>query len=279
MAKDETGSEGGWVRLIRDIALILLLVVGIHSCVAKPFYIPSDSMMPTLLSGDRLIVSKYPYGWSYASVSFHLMPKVEGRIFGKLPQRGDIVVLEHPETRIDYIKRVIGLPGDTVELKGGALILNGKPVKREVQPMLAIPVDANTPSPDSSLNAFVTRGADGRMVLEVPIVRETLPGGATFDTIDMGAYQTDDYGPITVPADHLFLMGDNRDGSADSRVPSARKGLGGPVPFDAIAGRAEIISFSTDGAARWYNPVSWFQALRSGRAGTVLRPAREDAAR
>jgi signal peptidase I len=278
MAKDKNESEGSWAKLVRDIALILLLVVGIHSFVAKPFYIPSDSMMPTLLSGDRLIVSKYPYGWSYASVSFHLMPKVEGRIFGKLPQRGDIVVLEHPETRIDYIKRVIGLPGDRLELRGGALIINGKPVKREVQPMLAIPVDLNTPSPDSSLHGFVTQDARGRAVLEVPIVRETLPGGATFDTIDMGQYQTDDYGPITVPADHLFLMGDNRDGSADSRVSTDRKGLGGPVPFDAIAGRAEIISFSTDGSAIWYNPISWLRALRSGRAGTDLRPGREDAA-
>jgi signal peptidase I len=278
MTKDESKDEGGWGKLIRDIVLILLLVVGIHSCVAKPFYIPSDSMMPTLRNGDRLIVSKYPYGWSYASVSFHLAPKVEGRIFSKLPERGDIVVLEHPETRIDYIKRVIGLPGDRIELRAGALFINDRPVKREVQPMLTIPADLNTPGPDSSLHGFVTRDAAGRMVLEVPIVRETLPGGATFDTIDMGQYQTDDFGPVTVPADHLFLMGDNRDGSADSRVPSYLKGLGGPVPFDAIAGRAEIISFSTDGSAKWYNPISWFQALRSGRAGTDLRPAREGSA-
>lgn len=272
--RSTTQDEGSWGKLIRDIVMILLLVLGIHSCVAKPFYIPSDSMMPILRNGDRLIVSKYPYGWSYSSVSFHLAPKFAGRLFGKLPERGDIVVLEHPDNRIDYIKRVIGLPGDTIQLKGGALIINGTPVKREVQPMLSIPVDLNTPG-DSSLQGFVTRGADGKQVLEVPIVRETLPGGATFDTIDLGQYQSDDYGPVTVPADHVFLMGDNRDGSADSRVPTANKGLGGPVPFDAIAGRAEIISFSTDGSAQWYNPVSWFNALRSGRAGTNLRPERQ----
>jgi len=272
-AKSKGTEDGGWTKLLRDIVVILLLVLGIHSCVAKPFYIPSDSMMPTLRNGDRLVVSKYPYGWSYASVSFHLMPKRSGRLFAKLPERGDIVVLEHPETRIDYIKRVIGLPGDTIELRGGALIINGKPIKREVQPALSIPVDANLPGPDSSLGRFVTKDADGKEVLELPIVRETLPGGATFDTIDMGpGYMTDEYGPITVPADHLFLMGDNRDGSADSRVPVERKGLGGPVPFEAIAGRAEIISFSTDGEAEWYNPLSWFKALRSGRAGTNLRP-------
>ena len=275
-AKTKAADEGSMLKLLRDIVVILILVLGIHSCVAKPFYIPSDSMMPILRNGDRLIVSKYPYGWSYASVSFHLAPKKPGRWFGKLPERGDIVVLEHPVTRVDYIKRVIGLPGDTIELRGGALIINGKPIKREVQPMLSVPVDANMPGSDSSLGRFVTRDAAGKAVLELPIVRETLPGGATFDTIDMGpGYLTDDYGPITVPADHLFLMGDNRDGSADSRVPVDRKGLGGPVPFDAIAGRAEIISIPTDGTAEWYNPLSWFEALRPGRAGTNLRPERQ----
>ncbi len=276
MAKADKKEDGGWGKLIRDIVVILVLVLGIHSCVAKPFYIPSDSMMPVLRNGDRLIVSKYPYGWSYASASFHLAPKTPGRWFGKLPARGDIVVLEHPVTRVDYIKRVIGLPGDTIELRGGALIINGKPIRREVEPMLSVPVDANMPGPDSSLGRFLTRDASGREVLELPIVRETLPGGATFDTIDMGpGYVTDDYGPIKVPADHLFLMGDNRDGSADSRVSVSQKGLGGPVPFDAIAGRAEIISFSTDGTAEWYNPLSWFGALRANRAGTNLRPAHD----
>src|SRR3546814_6129545 len=117
--KKKAADEGSWGKLVRDIVVILLLVLGIHSCVAKPFYIPSDSMMPTLRNGDQLIVSKYPYGWSYASVSFHLAPKVKGRLFGTLPKRGDIVVLEHPVTRIDYIKRVIGLPGDTIELRQG----------------------------------------------------------------------------------------------------------------------------------------------------------------
>ena len=281
MAKDKmkgAAKEESWGKFIRDIAVILLLVLGIHSFIAKPFYIPSDSMMPGLLSGDRLIVSKYPYGWSYASISFHLAPKFAGRLFGKLPERGDIVVLEHPGDRTDYIKRVIGLPGDTIELKGGALFINGKPVKREIQPSMIIPIDPNTPSHSetggSALDIYATKDAQGRPVLEVPIVRETLPGGATFDTIDMGERpDVDEYGPKVVPAGHLFLMGDNRDGSADSRVPVGSLGLGGPVPFDAIAGRAEIITFSTDGTAVWYNPLSWFQALRSGRAGTDLTPA------
>src|SRR3546814_297341 len=125
-------------------------------------------MMPILRNGDRLIVSKYPYGWSYASASFHLAPKKPGRWFGKLPERGDIVVLEHPVSRVDYIKRVIGLPGDTIELRGGALIINGKPIKREVEPMLSVPVDANMPGPDSSLGRFLSRDASGKEVLELP---------------------------------------------------------------------------------------------------------------
>ncbi|WP_077146384.1 signal peptidase I [Sphingopyxis sp. KK2] len=287
MAKDKTkggAKEESWGKFFRDIAVILLLVLGIHSFIAKPFYIPSDSMMPGLLSGDRLLVSKYPYGWSYASVSFHLAPKFAGRIFARLPERGDIVVLEHPGDRTDYIKRVVGLPGDTIEVRGGVLIINGTPVKREQQPNLIIPVDANTPSRGeaggSALDIFAKQDAQGRMVLDIPIIRETLPGGATFDTIDMGERPSaDEYHPngrpYTVEADHVFLMGDNRDGSADSRFPISAAGLEGAVPFDSIAGRAEIITFSTDGTAKWYNPLSWFTALRSGRAGTDLTPERK----
>ncbi len=215
MAKNKTKSgakEESWGKFIRDIALILLLVLGIHSLLAKPFYIPSDSMMPGLLSGDRLIVSKYPYGWSYASASFHLLPKMKGRIFEKLPERGDIVVLEHPIDRTDYIKRVIGLPGDTIELKGGALFINGKAVKREQQPDMRIPVDANTPSRDkygnSALDRFKQVDASGNETLVVPIIRETLPNGASYDTIDMGERpEVDEFGPYEVPAEPSFPDG------------------------------------------------------------------------
>ena len=264
------------LKLFRDIILILLVVLGIHTIIAKPFYIPSESMMPILRNGDRLVVSKWPYGWSYSSVSFHLMPPTPGRIMGRLPERGDIVVLEHPQQRIDYIKRVIGLPGDTVEMRRGELFLNGKRVKREIQPLLPIPVDANLPGPLSGFAGRIRIDDAGKRWIDAPIVRETLPGGVSYNTIDLGPdYRNDEFAPYLVPEGHIFLMGDNRDGSADSRVSVAEKGFGGAVPFDVISGRAEIITFSTDGTAVWYNPLSWLGALRSGRAGVNLRPGRE----
>lgn len=276
-----TAEPGTWASIRETVKVgvqALLIALVVRTLLFQPFNIPSGSLIPTLLIGDYLFVSKYTYGYSKYSLplSEYLPFQANGRVWAAEPKRGDIAVFKLPkDNATDYIKRVIGLPGDTIELRGGVLIISGKPVKREVQPMTAIPVDANTPSPGSSLYAFVTTDAQGRKMLEAPVVRETLPGGATFDTIDMGGFQTDDYGPVEVPADHLFLMGDNRDGSADSRVPTFQKGLGGPVPFDAIAGRAEIITFSTDGTAVWYNPLSWFEALRPGRAGTDLRPARD----
>jgi signal peptidase I len=264
------------LKLARDLILIVALVLGVQTVLGKFFYIPSESMMPLLRNGDRLVVSTFPYGWSYASVSFHLAPRFPGRLWGKLPERGDIVVLEHPTERIDYIKRVIGLPGDIVEMRRGELILNGQPVKRAVQPMLPIPVDANLPGETSAFSGRIRVDASGKRWIDVPVVRETLPSGVSYDTIDLGPdYRNDDYGPYQVPAGQLFLMGDNRDGSADSRVSREDKGFGGAVPFDNISGRAEFITFSTDGTALWYNPLSWFGALRSDRAGTSLRPDRD----
>ncbi len=243
-----------------------------HSFVAKPFYIPSESMMPTLLKGDRLVVSKYPYGWSWVSPSFHVLPHWQGRLFGKMPERGDIVIVTPPGQSDDYIKRVIGLPGDTIEVRGGRLVINGKPVKSERRPPVMMPVDVNVPC-GIEFSGFQVRAADGNAYCRLPIVRETLPNGVSYDTIDLGQSAGDDYGPVKVPADHLFLMGDNRDRSADSRfdLGPPENGLGGPVPWENIGGRAEFITFSLDGTSELLNPFSWFEALRSGRAGTSLR--------
>ncbi|MEA3050612.1 MAG: signal peptidase [Sphingomonadales bacterium] len=258
-----------WWGEIKAIFWLILAVLAFHSFVAKPFYIPSESMMPILLKGDRLVVSKYPFGWSWVSPSFHVFPRVSGRLFGRLPARGDIVILTPRGETSDYIKRVIGLPGDTIKLVGGQLYLNGVPVKRERRPDTMIPIDPNIACNDN----FIQAGPDGGRYCRLPVYRETLPGGRSYDTIDTGRTLEDDYGPITVPAGEVFLMGDNRDNSADSRVSPAENGLGGPVPWENIGGRAEFITFSYDGSSKWLNPITWFSALRGGRAGTSLHPA------
>ena len=271
--KKEDKGSALW-REIKGLLWVLLAVLAFHSFIAKPFYIPSESMMPGLLTGDRLVVSKYPYGWSWVSPSFHVIGPMPGRLFGRLPERGDIVIVTPPGTRTDYIKRVIGLPGDSVRMVDGQLFINGQPIKRQVESPDLIPIDINSPcgSPtDPALYDFRVQGADGKMYCRVPIVRETMPNGRTYETVELGRSSEDNFGPVTVPAGKLWLMGDNRDDSADSRVPEWQGGLGGSVPVENIGGRAEFITFSLDGSTVWWNPITWIEALRHGRAGRSLR--------
>ena len=265
-----------WWAEAKGMVWLLLAVLAFHSLIAKPFYIPSESMMPTLIKGDRLVVTKYPYGWSYVSPSFHVLPFVKGRLFGKLPERGDVVIAKPPQADSDYIKRVVGLPGDRIEVRRGILILNGVPVKREERGEAMIPIDANVPClTDGEIDHAVVT-PEGKRFCALPLVRETLPNGRSYDTIDLGphASQGDDYGPVVVPAGHVFLMGDNRDESADSRYSLLESGLGGPLPIENLGGRAEFITFSLDGTSQWFNPISWITALRGGRAGTSLHPTK-----
>ncbi len=265
-----------WKSETKSIALLILAVLGFQSFIAKPFYIPSESMMPGLLTGDRLVVTKYAYGWSFASPTFHLLSFIPGRVLGNLPERGDIVIASPPGVKEDYIKRVIGLPGDRLEIRAGIVILNGVPVTRGQVETRMIPVDANSPCIDEKYSGLLIEQTDGKQFCAMPVIRETLPNGKSYDTIDLGNGSPGDYrGAITIPADHVFLIGDNRDNSSDSRFPISQGGLGGPVPWENIGGRAEFITFSLDGSTG-LNPVSWFRAFRSGRAGTSLHPQRAE---
>jgi signal peptidase I len=267
----ETKKPVDWWGELKAILWLGLGVLALHSFIIKPFYIPSESMMPGLIKGDRLVVSKFPYGWSWVSPTFRVLPETQGRLLGTMPAAGDIVILLPKGAREDWIKRVIGLPGDTLAMRDGQLILNGKAVKREHRPDTLLPVDANLPCEPDGFGDHRATGPDGRTYCRLPVFRETLPGGRAYDTIDEGPSPADNFDPVTVPAGHVFLMGDNRDNSADSRVPSVYGGLGGPVEWERLGGRAEFIMYSYDGDFRWYNPVSWFTALRGGRAGSSLR--------
>lgn len=271
-AKPEAEKKVDWLAEIRGFALMLLAVLAFHSFIAKPFYIPSESMMPNLLVGDRLVVSKYPYGYNWSSLSFHPLPRSDWRLFGSTPQYGDIVIPVPPHEDEDYIKRVVALPGDRIAVVNGQIILNGKPVPQQVEPAIDLPRDLNSTCEGFGDPSYVATGKDGKPVCRVPVLRETLPNGATYLVIDHTTQQLDDKPEIVVPDNAVFVMGDNRDHSADSRAETWERGLGGPVPLTNIGGRAEFITFSLDGSTNW-NPISWFTSLRGDRAFTSLRPA------
>ncbi len=286
-----------WWGEFKSLAVLLFCVLGFHSFIAKPFYIPSESMMPVLLKGDRLVVSKYPYGWSYASPSIPnpaamfrtlilrrepeplgiTLPFFPGRLSGRLPERGDVVIVNPHDSNEDYIKRVIGLPGDTIEVRGGTVILNGVPLPQKTLPPLMLQVDDNAPCPPDQFPGALALGDDGKHYCRLPVFEETLPNRRHYTIIDTGHSPggLDWYGPEKIPAGHLFLMGDNRDNSADSRATLAERGLGGPVPFESIGGRAEFITFSVDGTTNLWNPLSWWTSLRGGRAGASLHAKRD----
>lgn len=250
----------------RFILALVLLAWALRSFVVAPFNIPSGSMLPTLYIGDYLVVTKWPYGYSRYSFPFGF-PTFPGRIFEHLPKRGDVVVFRHPDENEDLIKRVIGLPGDTVEVRGGELILNGKPLPRQDLGLYPLPMSANTPCkvvpPATPMVAMV----GGRFSCQFPAFRETLPGGPSYTVLDqVEGGPADDFGPVQVPPEHIFLMGDNRDDSLDSRFSEAEGGIG-MVPVDHLIGRATFTFWSTDGSASYVKPWTWFTALRGSRIG------------
>jgi signal peptidase I len=228
--------SGGLGETVSVIVQALLLALVIRTLLFQPFSIPSGSMRPTLLEGDYLFVTKWAYGYSRHSLPFS-PPIFSGRIWGGEPQRGDVVVFKFPPNpSLDYIKRVIGLPGDRVQMKAGQLFINGEAVPREKIGQIDNPDITEVDRP-------------------VDVYRETLPNGVAYDTLDLSPNSIgDDTREFVVPEGHFFMMGDNRDNSTDSRFTV------GFVPAENLVGRANIIFFSiADGASPleiWKWPTS-----------------------
>ena len=233
-------------ELIKTVAYALLIALVLRVILFQPFTIPSASMVPTLLEGDYIIVSKYSYGWSRHSIPLS-PPFFHGRIFSHEPQRGDVVVFKLPrDTSVDYVKRLIGLPGDKIQVSSGQVSINGAPVPRSELP------------PEVVENAFGTPR-------KLQPYKNTL-GPHTFTTysLDPGG-EIENTGVYTVPAGKYFMMGDNRDNSIDSRYPSE---IGvGFVPAENLVGRAEIILFSWREGASLFKPWTWLLDARTDRFG------------
>ncbi|MDB5717479.1 MAG: signal peptidase [Sphingomonas bacterium] len=267
-APRRSGTIGGTTRFLLLIVLAALLL---RSFIVAPFSIPSESMLPELEVGDYLIVAKWPYGWSRYSLPLSI-PAFRGRILGAAPARGDVVVFKNPgNVRTDYIKRVIGLPGDRVAVRGGRLVLNGSIVPRVRVADLLVPVSPNSPCrPAPGLAVTLERDEEAGAICRYPRYRETLAGGREYDVIDLGHVAADDTREFRVPAGHYFMLGDNRDRSADSRFPAAADGGTGFVPAENLVGRAASLVFSTDGTAAWTKPWTWWNATRRDRIGAAL---------
>lgn len=263
--KETTGS------FIKSLLILALAAWALRSLIVAPFSIPSGSMLPTMMIGDYLFVSKWPYGYSSASFPFEF-PPFKGRILESSPKRGDIVVFEGPGGA-DVVKRVIGLPGDAIQVVAGKVSLNGQEIPRQRLPDYLMPITPNSPCRVVQPATAMTRtGPDGRQACVYPLYRETLPGGPSYQVLDQtDTSYADMFGPVRVPEGHIFVMGDNRDDSLDSRYPVLAGGMG-YVPIDRVVGRAELAFWSTDGSASWINPISWFTALRTDRLGHDYHP-------
>ena len=240
------------IEIVKTVVYALLIALVLRVVLFQPFTIPSASMEPTLLEGDYIIVSKYSYGYSRHSIPFS-PPILDGRIFERGPQRGDIIVFKLPrDGHTDYIKRLVGLPGDRIQVKDGALYVNGQAVARKALGPVAVETDYG----------FT------RQALRY---EETKPNGQHYTTYDFGPDgDVDNTGVFVVPEGHYFFMGDNRDNSLDSRVPPELQGVG-MVPAENLVGKAQIILLSWHREAALFKPWTWVTEARPSRFFHLLR--------
>ena len=270
-AKGKEKKEDSFVVFLIKLAVIVFVF---RSFIYSPFNIPSESMQPRLLIGDYLLAAKWPYGYTRYSLTGGI-PLIPDRILASDPERGDIAIFRGTKTDFDLIKRVIGLPGDQVQVREGQLFLNGTAVPKERIEDFVIPVTQNMidaaelagrPSPCRD-ESFVETGPGGGDYCRYPRYRETLPGGKSYEVLDLGMSWPDNTPVFTVPEGHFFAMGDNRDNSQDSRFPATPTGGLGYIPMNHLIGKAHVMMFSTDGSSHLWNPISWFEATRWSRIG------------
>lgn len=237
--------EGSIVEFIRTIGIAVFIAVIFRSFLFEPFSIPSGSMIPTLKVGDYLFVSKYSYGYSRYSFPFGVVP-ISGRVFADEPERGDIIVFRKPgEENVDYIKRLVGLPGDEVFVKDGILHINGEAATRKKK--------------------ATAEASNGLVRMPVTVYDETLPDGHTHSIQEFSdTDRMDNTPPRIVPEGHYFFMGDNRDNSRDSRAEI------GFVPAENLIGRAEVLFFSHNGSASIWEVWKWPFAIRFSRIGNLI---------
>jgi signal peptidase I len=234
----------GWGRQLKPMLLALGFVLIVRTVVAEPYRVPSPSMVPTLLVGDELIASKFAYGYGKYSSPIGLMPDFSGRLFGEVPERGDVIVFRLPrDPSTTYVKRLIGLPGDRIQMRSGRLYINGVIVPRR------------------AIDTFANDAGGVPSILYV----ETLPNGREHKIVEISdAEQHDDTPPFVVPPKHYFMMGDNRDNSLDSRIAATDGGVGF-VPEDNLVARADRILLSRDPAVAWFDVAEWPHAFRLAR--------------
>lgn len=253
MSSHGKSERSGWLEIVIIIIEALAIALFVRVFLYQPFNIPSGSMKKTLLIGDYLFVSKLSYG--YSRFSFPFSPDLfDGRIWESKPQRGDVAVFKLPaDNTTDYIKRVIGLPGDTIQMRDGQLFINGEAV------------------PKVAAGTFTTT-EDGRPPRAIPVFEETLPNGVKYKVLDSDPRgSVDNTAPYVVPEGHYFMMGDNRDNSQDSRS----RGAVGYVPLENFVGRAEMIFFSAPvddpDALNWWRPWTWPSDIRWSRFFQLVR--------